>query len=139
MSFRCGYNSIVFRTHRILVSSAVLFALLLTFSCKKDINNKDAVKAAVMKRLSAVSGLNMGGMDIDLSSVSFQGDTAEAQVAFKAKGTNDSLMTMSYKLERQGEEWVVKSSSGGFGSGGGAGTGGALPPGHSPMGGQEKK
>lgn len=103
----------------------MLAALLLT-GCTKDINNKDAVKEAVMKRLATVSGLNMAGMDVEITDVKFEGTKADAQVSFKAKGSADSMLKMSYKLERTGDEWVVKSSSGGMGGGG------ALPPGHPP-------
>ena len=119
------YNSIV----RFAFGSSLLLAMLMLFGCAKDINNKEAVKEAVMKRLASVSGLNMSGMDIEVSTVSFQGNNADAQVAFKAKGTNDSMLNMSYKLERKGDEWVVKSSSGGMG---GMGGGSSLPPGHPP-------
>jgi hypothetical protein len=114
------YNSLV----RLVLS---VIALFLLFSCGKDINNKDAVREAVLKRLETVSGLNLAGMDVDVTNVSFQGNSAEAQVAFRAKGSADAMLNMSYKLEREGEVWVVKSSSGGMGGGGGA-----LPPGHPP-------
>lgn len=115
-----------------MYNSIVRFALLVTAlilcSCTKDINNKDAVKEAVLKRLASVSGLNMAGMDIDVTNVSFQGNKADAQVAFRAKGSAENMLNMSYKLEREGDVWVVKSSSGGMGGGGGS----ALPPGHPP-------
>jgi hypothetical protein len=119
------YNSFV----RFAFVSTTLLAALFLFGCTKDINNKEAVKEAVMKRLATVSGLNMSGMEVEISSVSFQGNEADAKVAFKAKGTNDSMLNMSYKLERKGDEWIVKSSSGGMG---GMGGGSNLPPGHPP-------
>lgn len=106
----------------------VLLPAIFLFGCAKDINNKDAVKEAVMKRLTAVSGLNMSGMDVDITNVSFQGNQADAQVAFRVKGSTDSMLNMSYKLERKGDEWTVKASSGGAGGGGGTN----LPPGHPP-------
>lgn len=116
------YNSFV----RFAFRSSVLLAALFLFGCAKDINNKEAVKEAVLKRLSSVSGLNMAGMEVEITSVSFQGNNADAQVAFKAKGSADSMLNMSYKLERQGDIWTVKSSSGGMGGAS------KLPPGHPP-------
>ena len=117
------YNSNV----RFAFLTTALMAALLLSGCAKDINNKEAVKEAVLKRLTTVSGLNLAGMDVEITNVSFQGNNADAQVAFKAKGTNDSMLNMSYKLERQGDIWIVKSSSGGMGGGGSQ-----LPPGHPP-------
>lgn len=117
------YNSLV----RFAFLTTALMAALLLSGCAKDINNKEAVKEAVLKRLTTVSGLNLAGMDVEITNVSFQGNNADAQVAFKAKGTNDSMLNMSYKLERQGDIWIVKSSSGGMGGGGSQ-----LPPGHPP-------
>lgn len=83
-----------------------------------------------MKRLSSVSGLNVAGMDVEVSNLSFQGKQAEADVVFRAKGSAETMLKMKYKLEREGDQWVVKSSSGGMGGGGGAAT--PLPPGHPP-------
>lgn len=119
-----------------MYNSTVRFAciaiVLILSSCGKDINNKEAVKEAVMKRLASVSGLNMAGMDVEVTGVSFQDKRAEAQVAFRAKGAAENMLNMSYKLEREGDVWVVKSSSGGMGGGGGTGAGGGMPPGHPP-------
>jgi len=123
------YNSVV----RFAFRFSALLAILFLSGCAKDINNKEAVKEAVMKRLAVVSGLNMAGMDLEITSVSFQGKQADAQVSFKAKGAADSMLKMSYKLERDGDEWTVKSSSGGMGgTGSGTGSGSSLPPGHPP-------
>lgn len=119
------YNSVV----RFVICSSVLVGVLFLAGCAKDINNKEAVKEAVMKRLTTVSGLNMSGMEVEISSVSFQGDKADAQVAFKGKGSGEAMLNMSYKLERKGDEWTVKSTSGGMGAPGG---GSSLPPGHPP-------
>lgn len=122
------YNSGVRFSFRLSTILSVLLPVLFLFGCAKDINNKDAVKEAVLKRLASVSGLNMSGMEVDVTNVSFQGNQADAQVAFRAKGSTDSMLNMSYKLERKGDEWTVKSSSGGMGGGGGTN----LPPGHPP-------
>jgi hypothetical protein len=111
------------------VSRIVLVCLgLFLFGCAKNIETKEAVQEAVMKRLSTVSGLNVAGMDVEVSNLSFQGKQAEADVVFRAKGSAETMLKMKYKLEREGDQWVVKSSSGGMG---GAATT-PLPPGHPP-------
>ncbi len=104
------------------------FLSLLLFGCAKNIETKEAVQEAVMKRLSTVSGLNVAGMDVEVSNLSFQGKQAEADVVFRAKGSAETMLKMKYKLEREGDQWVVKSSSGGMGGG----TATPLPPGHPP-------
>jgi hypothetical protein len=82
------YNSVV----RFVICSSVLAGVLFLAGCAKDINNKEAVKEAVMKRLTTVSGLNMSGMEVEISNVSFQGDKADAQVAFKGKGSAEAML-----------------------------------------------
>jgi hypothetical protein len=87
-------------------------------------------------------------MEVDVASVTFRGEEAEAVVSFRPKGSTDpvSMMQMRYTLERQGGRWIVKTKQG---AGGGAHVGvegaadphqnlgqpaGALPPGHPPLG-----
>lgn len=103
-----NYNRSVLRF--LTFSLAILIA-----SCSKNIETKEAVQTAVMKRLTTVSGLNVDGMDVEIGSLSFKGNEAEAEVIFRAKGSAESMLKMTYKLERSGDEWVVKSTSGGFG------------------------
>lgn len=94
-------------------------------SCAKDINTKEAVREAVVKRITSRGDLNMGSMDIEIANVSFQGKAAEATVAFKAKGSTEAMMNVKYKLEREGDIWVVKSSGSSSGDAGQQGEAGA--------------
>lgn len=112
---------------RIVLALSSLFLI----GCAKNIETKEAVQEAVMKRLSTVSGLNVAGMDVEIANLSFQGKQAEADVVFRAKGSSETMLKMKYKLEREGDQWVVKSSSGGMG-GPGAAPPATLPPGHPP-------
>jgi len=94
------------------VKKAWLALLLLTLAAcsKTDIDNKDAVKAAMVEYLSAHSketGLDPSRMDISVNAVAFERDTARATVSFTVKGT-DSGMQLNYTLERSGNKWVVK-------------------------------
>ncbi len=132
---------------------ALLVAALALVSCNRGVESKEAVRQAVIDYLSARTNLNMGSMNVDVTSVSFKGDQADATVAFSPKGANAGAaqgMSMRYALERKGNRWVVKgrADSGGHGGMGGmgasphGGAGGempAMPPNHPPMQGGEKK
>ena len=120
-----------------------LLALALLAGCSKNIQTNEAVRAGVIKHLSQNSGLNLAQMDIEVTSVTFRDNEADAVVGFKPKGpAAASGMSMRYTLERQGNEWVVKKKAdSGMGHGmmpppGSAPAGqGQLPPDHPPVGG----
>jgi hypothetical protein len=117
---------------------AIVAVLVVLFGCSKEIQNKEAVRQGVMQHLTGRAGLDVSSMDVEISSVMFRDNEAEATVAFRAKGSTDpaSSMSMKYTLERKGNQWVVKSKAGMAGDPHGAtpSPGGELPPGHPPMG-----
>lgn len=82
-------------------------------------------------------------MQVDVTSVSFRQNEADATVSFRPKGAGAGAgMQMRYLLERRGNRWVVKSKSEAGGSPHGAspapGTRALeLPPGHPPAGGSQ--
>jgi len=121
----------------------MIAAALAVISCSKDIQNSDAVKQAVVDYLKTrQTGLNMDAMTIDVTSLAFQKDQAQATVRFTPKGIPNGGMSMSYALDRKGNKWVVRGrlENGVNPHGGQAlpdGSGGAtpavpmpLPPGH---------
>jgi hypothetical protein len=115
--------------------------MLFLAGCSKNIQTKEAVREGMLKYLSTRSGLSVSGMDIDITSVSFKGNEAEAMVSFKPKGGNAAAgMQMNYTLEKKGNEWVVKgkadsaSQHGAAAMPGGAPPKSDLPPDHPPMG-----
>ena len=84
-------------------------ALMLAACSRTNIENKDAVKAAMVEYLTSHSnetGLDPARMDINVSAVAFERDVARATVAFTVKGT-DTGMQLNYTLGRQGNKWVV--------------------------------
>lgn len=117
-------------------------------ACTRDIQNTESVRLGVvdyLKARTAQTGLDMNLMQVDVTSISFQGGTeARATVAFRPKNVPESgaAMTMNYTLDRKGDKWVVR----GHGEGGanphgppaqllpGQAPAGALPPGHPPVG-----
>ena len=87
-------------------------AALILAGCAKNIQNPDAVKQGVMdylKERASTMGLNMGAMDANVTSVSFEKDVARASVAFVVKGAPGGAgMSMDYVLDRKGDKWVVR-------------------------------
>ncbi|MGB9610770.1 MAG: hypothetical protein ACPL7M_07330 [Bryobacteraceae bacterium] len=123
-------------------------ALALLAGCSKNIQTNEAVREGIIKHLSQNSGLNLASMDIEVTSVTFRDNEADAVVGFKPRGGGAmSGMSMRYTLERKGNEWVVKKKmDSGMGHGMMPPSGGepkqpegALPPGHPPVGGAERK
>jgi hypothetical protein len=115
------------------VKSAFLcLAALLLAGCSKNIDTTEAVKAGIVKDISKT--IDVGSMDITVDSVSFREKEADATVSYTPKGVRGSQpMVMSYALERQGDEWKIKSRSmlnphDQAGETGGSGA--VLPPGH---------
>jgi hypothetical protein len=116
-----------------ILAPVLLAALTLLSGCRKDIQNKEAVRQGVLSYLAKRSDLT--AMDVAVSTVSFHKDEANATVHFQAKGSPDpgAGMEIKYILERKGDQWVVKGRSSMAGSGHGTpagGDAGQLPPGH---------
>jgi hypothetical protein len=130
----------------------LLFAGIVLAGCgSRGIQNEAAVRQGVMDYLRQRSDLNLNSMQVDVTSVSFRQDEADATVAFRPKGAGGSGMQMRYTLERQGNRWVVKGKGraqagqaphgempkgmpGAPGPGGEPQGGAALPPGHPAIG-----
>lgn len=99
--------------------------LLFLAGCAKNIDTPEAVKQGIIADLS--KKIDIQNMDVNVDSVSFREKDADATVSFRAKGTDPSQsMTMNYVLERQGDQWKIKSRT--LESHGQSGT--ELPPGH---------
>ncbi|MBZ5677483.1 MAG: hypothetical protein LAP61_24835 [Acidobacteriia bacterium] len=125
-----------------LMASALIFTLLLAACARKNIENKDAIRQAVVEYLSArqaQTGLDMSTMDVNVLAMTFERDTARATVEFRVKNS-EAGMQLNYTLDRKGDKWVVQARQDtGQGHGvvqppsgtGDAPTGtGQLPPGH---------
>lgn len=105
--------------NRFFLACSLFSILLLPAACKKQQNQDAAIRAAIVQHLSTVSGLNMDAMDMNITSVSVNGDAAQAEVDFHLKGSTspDAGMKMQYNLQKQGSGWVVlKKQLGGSGA-----------------------
>jgi hypothetical protein len=124
---------------------AALTAILVmgaSAACKRNIDNQEAVRQAVIDYLSKRSNLNVSAMNVGVTSVTFRSNEADAVVSITARGaTPGQPMSMRYTLERQGGHWAVKGKTEAGGSPHGAGAAsphggvappaaGELPPGH---------
>lgn len=114
--------------------------LALAACARKNIENKEAIRDAVVEHLSspaiqAKTGLDMSNMDVNVTAMTFERDTARATVDFRVKNS-DAGMQMNYTLDRKGDKWVVQARQD-SGQGHGVVTPGnegapskELPPGH---------
>ena len=125
-----GYNRIV------RLFSPLLLIVCLVGCQHGGANSTEAVRQGVIDRLSK-GGYNLSAMDIQVASVQFNGEQAEATVSLSAKGqANVPPMSLRYKLEHQNGKWVVtglaKDNAHGSAADPGMGAtnphGGAMPP-----------
>jgi hypothetical protein len=89
------------------LASFCLAAVFLT-GCAKNIDTSEAVRAGVIKDIA--KKVDIQSMDVSVDSVSFREKEADAKVSFRPKGGDPSQsIVMNYSLERQGDEWHIKS------------------------------
>jgi hypothetical protein len=113
-----------------LLGAMVLFAV----ACKSKTDEKEAIRAGVIKHLAALNMLNLNNMDVNVTQAAVNGNQAQAQVEIRVKGGDPSAnaMQIGYALEKRGEEWVVLKSTGMGGGMQHPGPGEAPPPGTAP-------
>jgi hypothetical protein len=87
-------------------------ALLLGGGCKKQVSDNDAIRAGIMQHLNGVGTLNMSAMDMEIQSVSINGNQAHAEVVFRPKNSarTGAGMQVAYNLEKREGAWVVQKS-----------------------------
>ena len=115
-------------------------------ACNRGSQSKEAVRQAVIDRLNA-HGLNVAGMNVEVTSVKFDGNQADATVSITPKGgPSGNGMTMPYHLEQHSGKWVVTGTNSTGANPHGAGSaipgtppenphGGAMPGAENPHGG----
>ena len=121
----------------------VLGIVLLATSCNRAPKNNEAIRQAVIDHLTKNTGLDVNSMKIDVTSVQYHDNLADALVSFQPKNMPGGGMSMTYTLESKGNKWTVRKRAGSSSSphpgaempGGGAT--GQMPPGHPSMGGAE--
>ena len=92
--------------------------------CNRGVQNKDAVRQGVLDHL-AQRQMNVASMNVEVTSVQFNGNQADATVSFYPKGGNAAQgMSMQYQLEQKDGRWVVMGRK----DAGSSPHGGAMPP-----------
>jgi hypothetical protein len=121
-------------------SVAICIAALVLAGCAKNIDTPEAVKEGIIKDIG--KKVDIQNMDVSVDSVSFRQKEATASVSFRPKGGDRSQsITMTYMMERQGDEWRVKDRNmqrheqSKPGAAPPIAPGTPLPPGHPAMGG----
>jgi hypothetical protein len=94
---------------RIALALGLSTALLTAGGCKKQQNDNDAIRAGIMQHLTGVGTLNLGAMNMDLRSVSINGNQAHAEVEFRPKtgAPPGAGMQVAYNLEKRDGTWLV--------------------------------
>ena len=97
---------------RLALALGLTAALIVAGGCKKQQSDRDAIRAGIMLHLSSVGGLNLGAMDMDIHSVTVNGNQAHAEVEFKPKGSGPqgAGMQVAYNLEKRDGAWVVQKT-----------------------------
>jgi hypothetical protein len=115
-----------------LLSATLLFA----GACRSKVDDKEAIRAGIIKYLGSLNTLNLSAMDINVTQASVNGNQAQAQVEIRLKNSppDGASMKLSYNLEKRGEEWAVVKSQPAGGTmqhpAPGEMPAGGMPPGH---------
>jgi hypothetical protein len=81
-------------------------------SCKKQESDTDGIRSGINEHLAGLKTLNLGAMDMNIQSVTIQGNQAQAQVEFRPKsgGPQGAGMQVAYSLEKQNGVWIVQTT-----------------------------
>jgi hypothetical protein len=96
-----------------LAPAAWLFVALLVFAgCKKQQSDNDAIRAGILQHLNGVGTLNMSAMEMEMRSISVNGNQARAEVVFRPKtgAPQGAGMQVAYNLEKRDGAWVVQKT-----------------------------
>jgi hypothetical protein len=125
-------------------NACAVVLLLFLAGCGRGSRTRDreGIRQGVIDHLAGTN-VNVAAMDVDVTSVQFNGPKADVMVTFRAKGAPGTPgMEMRYQMQQQGGRWAVTgledSGHAGAANPGTAnphGAGGAPPPGHPQTGG----
>jgi hypothetical protein len=102
--------------------SAYVFAaiglVVLFAGCKKQESDADGIRSGINQHLAALKTINLGAMDMNITSFSVRGNQAQAQVEFKPKtgAPQGAGMQVAYSLEKQNGQWFVQTTMSAGGS-----------------------
>jgi hypothetical protein len=94
---------------RSFAAALLVASFFLTDGCKQQPHDKDAIRAGILQHLTSVGTLNISAMDMDIRSVSINGNQARAEVEFRPKtgAAPGAGMQVTYNLEKHDGSWTV--------------------------------
>src|SRR6266403_4211103 len=94
---------------RIALAAWLSAGLLITGGCKNQPSDNDAIRAGILRHLNGVGTLNMSAMEMEMRTVSVNGNQARAEVIFRPKtgAPPGAGMQVAYQLEKRDSAWVV--------------------------------
>jgi len=115
------------------IVSLLAVTLFVLTGCSKTPETSEAVKKGIIADLAKKVDVN--NMDVQVTSIAFHGDTADAVVNFAPKGQPSGGMQMAYTMEKKEDGWHIAVRKGNAGAHGGAtAQPGAAPTGEMPAG-----
>ena len=98
---------------RAVVMSLVVLGLAGSVACHRlgGIQSKAAVQEAIEEHLKQQPNVFFQNITVEVGDVTFNGDTAQAQVRFRSKQSPNLAVGMLYRLRRAGNGWQVESTS----------------------------
>lgn len=98
---------------RAVVTSLVVLGVAALAACHKlgGIDSKAAVQEAIEDHLKQQPNVFFQNMTVEVGDVTFNGDTAEAQVKFRSKQAPNLAVGMVYRLRKVGDKWQVESTA----------------------------
>ena len=95
---------------RLVLALGLAAVLLGPSACRKQTSDSAAIRSGILQHLQAIGNLNMSAMDMDVKSVSINGNQAHAEVEFRPKTGSvppGAGMQVAYNLEKREGSWVV--------------------------------
>jgi len=92
-----------------LATLVLVSGLAFVCGCKHAPSDSDAIRAGITQHLASLKTLNISAMDLDINTVSIQGNHANVQVTFRPKtgAPPGAGMQVVYELEKRDSNWVV--------------------------------
>ena len=97
---------------RIALAAWLSAALLISGGCKNQPSDNDAIRVGILQHLNGVGTLNMSAMEMEMRTVSVNGNQAHAEVVFRPKtgAPPGAGMQVAYNLEKRDGAWVVQKT-----------------------------
>ena len=94
---------------RTIARSTILAAMIVIAGCKPPVTASDGIREAIQQHLASLKTLNLSAMNINITEITVDRNTAQAQAEFTPKNgaPAGAAMRVSYSLEKRDDKWVV--------------------------------